>query len=327
MDNHDTRRSGIRYSHLEHTSPDLKPVIRPKSVPSLAQSHHTARATSLNPAPRHKWGIYGRVVVFILFETSFLIFAYYCLLHPISLQSDPRKDIGVLFWFSLTELKAGITAVSVVWHTLACLFIKDIVATVCSAEFMAQYRRLQGMKPGKSDRVSIITSGFVDNLVHFFGSATTREFRLAFLTMLVSMTIGPAGSGTITIGTTLARVDERVSVANLTTLTTLEDRVSLTMRLKKIENTIFGYNLSSSDVFIPWPDMDMSRLPEQSTLVYRSDIVHFDYQCSWLTNMESYSFIDWGEGLTLNFNINKKRYYTTGVQWSSTMASYGTFLS
>jgi hypothetical protein len=198
------------------------------------------------------------------------------------------------FNLTLTELKAGIAAVSVAWHSLACLFIKDIIAAVCSAEFMAQYQRVGHLKPGKTDRVSTITSGLIDNLTHFIRSSSTAGFRLAFVAMVIVTTVGPLGSGIITTGTITSRMEKDIGVAivNITGLAlgmdSVVERANLLMRLEREEDTVFGYNMSSmsdsESVLIPWPSMETD-LPEQSSLIYRSDVLRFHHQCAWATNV------------------------------------------
>jgi hypothetical protein len=275
----------------------------------------------------HRRKIYGCAIAFILFESAFLIFAYYCLLHPIPLQSQPLDDLELLSSFNvtLTEFKAGITAVSVVWHTVACVFIKDIIALICSAEFMAQYRRSGDLNPGTSDRVSTITSGLVDNVVHFFGSPATGQFRLAFLAMLFVMALGPLGSGIITTGTTSAGMAKPITVANLTVTQldigagVVQDRAGLVIRMER-ENITFGYNMSltldsdeSETVLIPWPNITV---PEQSVLTYRSDILQFSYQCAWNPNVTSaqVQLISGSVGSIVNVVLEDNQFYSTSSE-------------
>lgn len=114
--------------------------------------------------------MYVHLAAFLLFEFSFITFACYCLIHPIPIQSKPSDTLEIFSTFNatLTEAKSAAAAMSVVWQSIACLFARDIIGVVRSAEFMAQYRQLGELTPGVSDRVSTITSGIIDGLVHFF---------------------------------------------------------------------------------------------------------------------------------------------------------------
>ncbi|KAJ3569581.1 hypothetical protein NP233_g4955 [Leucocoprinus birnbaumii] len=255
------------------------------------------------PHDRHKRKIYIRGITFLLFEFIFLIFAYYILLHPIPLQNTPQDEFVLLssFTITLTELKAGITASAVVWHMVACFFVKDVIALICSAEFVAQYQRSGVLVPGKSDRVSTMTSGIIDNVVHCFGNSVSREFRLAFLTALVLMTVGPLGSGTVTIGNLPKIVKEPISIANVTVqldpdgqaYDDVRREANAIVRLEGSGNTLFGYKMSSDSdtdsILIPWPNVDVEDLPEEGHLVYDSDVVRFQYECSWVPGNGGFS--------------------------------------
>ncbi|KAJ3559732.1 hypothetical protein NP233_g11189 [Leucocoprinus birnbaumii] len=282
---------------------------------------------------RHRRKLYTRGIVFVLFELAFLIFAYYTLLHPIPLQSTPQDELILLssFTVTLTELKAGLTAAAVVWHMIACFFVKDIIAVVCSAEFMTQYQQSGALVPGKSDRVSTMTSGIIDNVVHCFGKSASREFRLAFMMTVILMTVGPLGSGTVTIGTLSRSLTQAISVANVTVDFDAEASDDITkqanavMRLEGIGNTLFGYQMNSDGnmdtVLIPWPNVDEGDNPEGARIVYNSDIVRFHYECSWVPNV---NFSLYPNASLLSFNLQPSGYrfkssnnneitYATGV--------------
>ncbi|KAJ3574322.1 hypothetical protein NP233_g1840 [Leucocoprinus birnbaumii] len=257
-----------------------------------------------NPSPksRLKRGIYARAIAFFLFEFSFIAFAYYCLFHPIPIQSKASDTLEILSSFNatLTEAKSATAATAVVWQAIACLFVKDIINIVRSAEFVAQYRQLGELTPGVTDRVSTITSGVIDGLVHFVGESCTGEFRLMFIAMLAVMIVGPLGSATVTVGTTMLHTTRQIEVANVTspssdgdfllfknTVPDLEDRIKLIMQMENGQHTTFGYQMSTSPetenlVLIPWPQLEES-LEEESTLIYRSDVLQFLFQYSWTT--------------------------------------------
>ncbi|KAJ3569579.1 hypothetical protein NP233_g4960 [Leucocoprinus birnbaumii] len=233
---------------------------------------------ALLPLNRRRRKLYIRVTTFIVLEIIFLIFAYYTLLHPIPLQNDTKDELTLLssLTVTLTEFKAGITAVAVVWHTIACFFVKDVIAAVCSAEFMAQYRRSGTLEPGKSDRVSTVTSSIFDNIFHFLGRSASWEFRLGFMITLVLMTVGPLGSGTITVGSIPTSLVKPISIANVTGLPPsypasaqayhdMVAKANAILRLEGLGNTLFGYNMSTGDdasdsVLVPWPSMDIRKI-------------------------------------------------------------------
>ncbi|KAJ3574324.1 hypothetical protein NP233_g1842 [Leucocoprinus birnbaumii] len=268
--------------------------------------------------PSYKRGIYARAVGFVLFESIFLSFAYYCLFHPILIQSKPSDTFEILSAFNatLTEAKSATAATAVVWQAIACLFIKDVISIVRSAEFMAQYRQLGELAPGVSDRVSTITSGVIDGLVHFIGDSSTGQFRLVFIAMLVLMSTGPLGSATITVGTTILHTTKQIEVANVTSpsgdgylfsltsdIPDVSERTNIIMRLENTQHTVFGYQMSLGpemeySALIPWPRLGES-LGEESTLTYHSDVLRFSFQCSWTTP----KLISWNsDGVDLEVN-------------------------
>ncbi|KAJ3573180.1 hypothetical protein NP233_g2609 [Leucocoprinus birnbaumii] len=284
---------------LENPSGSLP---HPDSISLNKKTIHSTSKASLS-LDRHKRKLYSCGLAFILLEIIFLIFAYYTLLHPIPLQNNTRDEITLLLSLTvtLTEFKAGITAAAVVWHTVACFFIKDVIAAVCSAEFMTQFRRSGALEPGKSDRVSTVTSGIFDSISHFLENSASREFRLAFVITLVLMVVGPLGSGTVTTGSLPSNVKISISIANVTSFdhdvgpayNDLVMKANSILRLDGSGNALFGYKMSSGDgtdsVLIPWPNMDLDGLPDQSHIVYKSDIVRFHYQCSWVPLLSDFS--------------------------------------
>ncbi|KAJ3573181.1 hypothetical protein NP233_g2606 [Leucocoprinus birnbaumii] len=285
----------IQYTSLQPLHLERCTTLAALEAPSdtYADAPLLANDSPRVPHNRHKGKLYARGFAFVLFELVFLVFAYYTLLHPIPLQNTPQEELVILSSFSVTvtEMKAGITAMAVVWHMIACLFVKDVIAVVCSAEFMTQYRRSGALIPGKSDRVSTMTSGTIDNVVHCFGNSASREFQLAFMTTLVLIVVGPLGSGTVTIGTLSNSLKKPISVAGVQGqwglgLDDIINQANAIMRLEGYGNTLFGYKMSSDNdtdtVLIPWPKIDVEELAEGGHLVYNSDIVLFHYECSWV---------------------------------------------
>ena len=257
---------------------------------SLSLASEDTLTMSSSPKAANKHGIYARAIIFIFFESSFITFAYYCLFHPIPLQSYPYQRLDVFPSLNITdtEFKAGVTAMSVAWHALACLLIGDIISVVRSAEFMAQYHRLGEDHRRISDKVSTLTGGLIDSVVHFVTGSSTRHFRVAIGAMCIAMMVGPLGSGTITIGT-MTTMWEPIQITNTTqqlvTSAYAAGRIPLIMRIEKEEDILYEYDMTSSSssdaTLIPWPHFDFD-MPEGSILVYRSDIIQYRFECSWI---------------------------------------------
>jgi hypothetical protein len=126
-------------------------------LPTLKRAflYHSPRDPESQQHNNHlRYGI-TRLLVFSFLEISFLSLAARCIAQPFPLpQISPNNPA------SLQNAKAVTTAISVIWHALAGLVVKQVFG----AEWASLYQRTGMLEPGETDTVSTITSGFFDQL-------------------------------------------------------------------------------------------------------------------------------------------------------------------
>jgi len=216
-----------------------------------------------------------RLFLFCLIEAGFIILAAVCLAKPIPLN--------ILLRFSDSEVKGGFTVVFIVWHSLAVLAGGHILADAFSREWSVQ---LANIVPGTTDRVSTVTSGVLDRVLHILTKHASGTFKLAFLASLAFMALTQLAPGTISASTTIISVPTTVQVArqvsqinndNAGQFITSSMRANLIVRLEKTEFTPFGFKLPANTLISLPPPSNRSN----ETLEYDTDIVEFHHDCRW----------------------------------------------
>ncbi len=219
------------------------------------------------------------MIVFVILEFGFLVLAGYCLINPVPV----RLPAFVL----APQAKSVTITVVVIWRTLAVFPIKDIISSVFSAEFAAQYNRKGSLEPKSSDRVSRATSGLLDQVIHFWTRQPTLEYRLAFVLVLLVTVIGPLGPGIVTLSDSPKTRSQDFWVANMSMdngFTTddqrrISERAKIVAELELLEGRVYGYDTITEGVLIPWPEPGFER--SQNITTYESDVVVYNYSCHW----------------------------------------------
>lgn len=111
---------------------------------------------------------------------------------------------------TLTETKGLFTIISVLWHALAATIAKDILLHVFSAEWIEQYCRTGDITFGRTDIVSRLTAGYIDQIKHFFSRRATIPFRLAFISGLLLVALNGLGPSAMTINYALYEFPLRI---------------------------------------------------------------------------------------------------------------------
>ena len=216
-----------------------------------------------------------RLFLFCLIETVFIILAAVCLIKPLPLN--------IALKFDDARVKGGFTVVFIVWHSLAVFVGGCIPTDAFSREWSVQ---LANIVPGTTDRVSTVTSGMLDRILHIFTTHASGTFKLAFLASLTLVALTQLAPGTISAATTNVRVPTTVNVArqvsqitngNVGQILTSSSRADLIVRLEKIELTPFGFKLPPHTLMSLPPHLDESN----RTLEYNTDIVKFHHDCRW----------------------------------------------
>ncbi|KAF9445113.1 hypothetical protein P691DRAFT_291406 [Macrolepiota fuliginosa MF-IS2] len=252
--------------------------------------------------------LYLRFLIFVLIEVTFIGLAAICLTKPILLNTTLA--------LMSSEVKGGFTVLFIVWQGLATVAGGYILADAFSREWSVH---LEQIVPGTTDRVSTITSGFLDRFLYFFTKRASGTFKLTFLASLSFMALTQLAPGTITATTTLIYVPTRATVGSLVTnlidiefledLAVTTDRASLIIRLEQIERSPFGLDLPPNRL-VALPSVNLTDLSD-GVLEYDSDVVDFHHDCHW----EAPSFVNiTGIGMLV---------IAAGRQWSTTLA-FGT---
>lgn len=222
--------------------------------------------------------LYLRFLLFVLIEAGFIALAAVCLAKPVPLN--------IRLKLSDSEVKGGFTVIFILWQSLAIIAGGYILADAFSREWSVQLAQLV---PGTTDRVSTVTSGFLDRILYFFTKRASGTFKLAFLASLSFMALTQLAPGTISAATTLIDVPLMVKVGNLISQVADADvfqefiaaaaRANLIVRLEQIEHSPFGLKLPPNRL-IALPAVDLGEL-NNGTLEYDSDVVEFHYDCHW----------------------------------------------
>jgi hypothetical protein len=237
-----------------------------------------------SPRTTHRHSFLIRVVIFVLLELCYVTLVSVALRRPIILDLS----------FKITEVKSVLTAIAILWHSLAVFAVKDILLSIFSAEWIEQYDGSRSLTLQELDGVSRLTTGFIDQFKHCVSKRATHPFRLGFLSSLLLILL--TGFGPSAIGVDLASYEHShtVQVANLTIGTPessgggtsltiamlVMPRVNAIVQLEVIENsTSLGFSATQPNMLIPWPSSNP--IPKNKSIRYQSDVIRYNFSCSW----------------------------------------------
>ncbi|KIJ43528.1 hypothetical protein M422DRAFT_253104 [Sphaerobolus stellatus SS14] len=221
---------------------------------------------------------------FVILESLFLLLAAVCLPRPLILNK-------MLSDYSLPEVKGASTILLISWQTLSIVLVKSIVMDIFSSEWHEQAARSGVLIPYETDKVSTLTAGYREKIAYFF-SEGSGAFRIAFIISLFLLAIGGLAPGSLGVSTVLIDKKTTIQVANLTMgyeqtidffgpFSLIVERAGKITTTEQIENTTFKYAMPSNWI-IPTPGSDfMTDNDLTGSLTYFSDLVHFNYSCSW----------------------------------------------
>lgn len=226
--------------------------------------------------PRHSFLI--RVIIFVLLESGFIALVSAALHKPIFLHGS----------FTNSEVKGAATVIAIVWHALAIYVVKDILLNIFSAEWTGQYDESRNLTLQELDIVSRLTTGLIDQAKHCISRRATLQFRLGFVSFLLLMLLN--GLGPSAIGVDLVPFDypTTTQVANLTLgapgmsndSLTFSNRAKAIVQLEVVDNAAtVGFHTAEPSILIPWPSSDL--VSENMTMRYESDVIRFNFSCSW----------------------------------------------
>lgn len=188
---------------------------------------------------------------------------------------------------SLSNAKAAFTVISIAWQLIATLPLADIVSHCFSSEWYFQVTQTNALIPGQTDVVSIVTAGALDQLKYTWTSRASNRFRVAFVIGLVCVAIRTVVPGSLSPVMSLHEEKARVRVARAREVDndvqsvwfyTWLYRAGMIGRLEQQKVLAFGLE-PPRGWMIGWPSSLARGL--EGTLRYPTDVVHFDFQCTW----------------------------------------------
>lgn len=243
-----------------------------------------------SPQQRHiddtELGFTWRMGTFTILEVGFLAFAGYCSTNPIPVELPS--------FISSSQAISATTVVVVTWRTLAIIPIKVIISSVFSAECFVQYRREGYLEPNRTDRVSLATSGLVDQISFFWSSQPTSEYWLAFMLTILVAFIGPLGPAVISLTESSVASQLGIRMTNMSVYVPdtnlpffMSRRAKPLIELELLEGRVYGYDTVEEGVLIPWPESGLEQ--SQNITMYESDVAVYDYSCHWTVVKVDYS--------------------------------------
>ncbi|KAF9440641.1 hypothetical protein P691DRAFT_781814 [Macrolepiota fuliginosa MF-IS2] len=253
------------------TSNDLSRHCEPSALISISRT--SPKHTTV--AMRNTFLI--RMGAFTIIESGFIVPGIFAMKNPIPIY--PPIDV------TLPEAKSAFTTIFVIWHALAVFLAKDIVLHILTAEWIEQYRKSGNIVPGKTDVVSRMTSGIIDQTKHFGSRVATLSFRLCFACLLLFMLLHGIGPSAITVN--LLEHPHNIKIANLTVKRGNQfawRRASLAVSLEQV-------GLKGTYGLIPWPSSEL--ISAGKIIRYQTDIISYNFSCSWKQPMANGSMSSW----------------------------------
>ncbi|KAF8998227.1 hypothetical protein BDQ17DRAFT_817853 [Cyathus striatus] len=230
-------------------------------------------------SPPANWTFFARLACFILLEAGFIALCAICLSNPYVLSISTE---------ALSETKAVVVLLSIIWQTLAIMLIQGVVTQVFSGEWHDCAERSGRLDPS-TDKISRLTADIWDRISYFCIGNASSTYRIAFLVWMLSLALSGLAPGSISVGTVFVDRDETMDVARINPNHTLyfgleyyPQRSTFITRMEQVEGATFKYPTQKNWV-IPAPGGDslLGRDSSSGQIRYATDLIHFDYTCAW----------------------------------------------
>jgi hypothetical protein len=218
----------------------------------------------------------SRLAGFIVLEFAFIALAVTCLFYqlPCSISSSP------------TLTKATFTVLFIAWHTFAIMCAQELISHVFSGEWFFRLRKRKKLRPGYTDVVSTITSGFRDRLLHSIRRSATLEYRLSYLAFWVLFALSGIAPSSINVDDLQYFAPTTFPITNFSatggdTDGILKEPIVRTGHIIDLElqqNTSFKFGIEER-VIVGWPDVEAGQL--MGDMVYPSDALLYNMSCWW----------------------------------------------
>ncbi|KAF5357887.1 hypothetical protein D9756_001205 [Leucocoprinus leucothites] len=248
-----------------------------------------------------------RLLLFVAIEIGFFSLALVCVIKPVPLHIPFQ---WVLDRFQDSEIKGAFTTVFILWHSVAALIAGPIILDEFSREWSV---RLEDNQLGSNDKVSTLTSDFLDYIHHFWHAS--RTFKCAFMASLSLMALTKVAPGAINASSQQVDVSVIIEIGKLVSEISSDNdskrkdlasqtRASLIVSLERAENMSTGLQLPPNTL-VPLPPAFHGTI-----LDYDTEVVHFHHECHWvapsitLSNLAPIDSADWGNLTAGNYTWN-----------------------
>lgn len=271
--------------HTRPAPPRMYPKEEYEDIP-----YSDTKAPSIVKGPSHahtRRSIAFRVLTFISLELAFIAFAW-------TAHQKQGIDLHIRVKEPATRNLAQsiFTWLVITWNTIAINALKDVVLYVFSAEWLSQSHNMDyALVTGTADRVSVLTSGLVDQIVHFISGAATARYKVSLMMLLLLLSSKGFAPATISLDTGFVNVTRRLDVANVTFgdhnttgegldqgMSMILGRSASFMRSEQLEKITYEYK-TQEKVLIPWP----RHVKMGAKYWYTSDVMSYDFSCNWTT--------------------------------------------
>ena len=217
-------------------------------------------------------------------ELAYIALAAVAINHPILL---PRSADA-----HLKEVKGGFNTVFILWQTLALLPANDIIGFMYSGEWSHVAREDAGdVRPGHTDRVSTLTSGWLDRIKHVLTRVASPAFRTCLITAIHALALAAIAPGAVSVATVIVDIPTTLDVGKLTIRgdastpdlsvppsQAATQRATVFVRVEQLQQGTYGFT-TDSNAIVAWPPRTL--LTAQIAATYQSDIIRYKHSCSW----------------------------------------------
>jgi hypothetical protein len=215
---------------------------------------------------------------FILLESGFIALATVCRAHPSHIilpQSVTSHE---------TVFQSFFTICLIFWQTIALFPVLGILTSIFSSEWSHLHRVKSSLIPGKTDRVSVLTSGLLNQLFHaLFSSTASLSFRVAVFVLLMAAALHNLAPGAISVLPIQVNLPVTLPIGNfsgaLLDTTSSFDFISSVTTLEQSDNHTYGFVTTPENCAVGWPSLDY--LQNGTSVEYPSDAMCWSYDCRW----------------------------------------------
>jgi hypothetical protein len=212
------------------------------------------------------------------------------------------------------RVEGGFKVLSILWQKVAIALVLDVSYHNFSSEWSYRFTRDGHLRPGITDSVSTLTAGHIDRIKYIYRQVSSHSFRIAVLSSLILVALSGLAPGAVHVITTSIETPMTLHVANLTITednktSTVTDfasqRAFLIMHLENIDHSPFGYSTEGNSI-VAWPSSDLRN--SSNGYRYPSDVVHYQYSCSWeapnISNFTWGASVVWSLWWTANIAVD-----------------------